>query len=189
MRRFGVRRVVALGTAAVVASGVVAASSASAGPTDIGAITSWAQAFEAATLSAVSGATGSGDNLTCDPEPTVGAEVVNPRAQYVVGELYGHAALVGHWKCASLDTHKTYTITGQVADYYYSSGSYRQWASSPYTTSSSIAGTATTTPTLITSYPGGSPALNTWHYARMDGWTSTGRHVWAISQLYYVSGN
>lgn len=70
---------------------------------------------------------------------------------------------------------------------YYSAGAYRPGASAG-SFMWATAGAATVNPLRIVTYPGGSPALNTWHYARFVGTTSTGRTIVSNSPLFYVAG-
>jgi hypothetical protein len=171
--------------AAAAAMTVGATVSAHAGLTDIGAFTQYVDAVTSDTTFSISAQPP--DNITCDPAAVVDGRMINPRAGVVVGEVYGQAEIVAHWKCASLDTGKAYTVTGTVTDMYYSAGAYRAGASFR-DNFGAVEGAATVNPRGVVSYVGGSAALNTWHYAHFAGVTSTGRHVATNSQLFYVAG-
>ena len=180
-----VRAVGAVLAAVGTATAVITASAASAGPVD--PFTQWVQAAAAAASQDAGQLLAANDNLTCDPSPTVAATEVNPRVQYVVGEVYGSAALAAHWKCASIDTSKVYSMTCSVTDRYFSGAGYVSGQAAT-DTRQAIAGQDTADPVLKTSYAGGSAALNTWHYAYAQCTTTTGRSVSAVSQLFYVAG-
>ena len=146
-----------------------------------------AQVTSDTTFNASEAVAWAGDNLTCDPQPAVDGHMINPRAGVVVGEVFGQAELVAHWKCASLDTGAVYGIWGVVTDRYFNGSGYAAYDSGR-DGMNSIAGVGTVNPRAVLSYPGGSPALNTWHYAHFEGWTSTGRRIRGSSPLFYVAG-
>jgi hypothetical protein len=179
-------RVAGAAIAAVLAgTAVITASSASAAPTDF--FTQWAQEAEAAAQQDAGQLLAVNDNLTCDVTPSVAASEANPRVQCVVGEVYGNAVEAAHWKCASLDTGKVYSMTCTVTDMYFHGTGYVAGAAKAETRNA-IAGQDTADPVNTPSYPGGSAALNTWHYARAICTTTTGRLARAVSQLFYVAG-
>lgn len=177
--------VVAATAAALVLGG---SSGAHAGPADPPAFTLYGAVVQADALANVADTSASvGDNITCDPVPVVDGHMLNPRAGVVVGEVYGQAEIAAHWKCASLDTGATYTVHGVVTDWYFSGGTYMSGENDP-DNMTALAGVGTVNPNLVVSYPGGSPALNTWHYARFTGTTTTGRRIVGVSPLFYVAG-
>lgn len=157
--------------------------------TDLGAFTQYANAVSADTSASLADSINAAtDNITCDPAATVDGHMINPRAGVVVGEVYGQAEIVAHWKCVSLDTGTTYTAFGTVTDMYYAAGAYRAGASANSGVTNSTLGAVTVNPFRTITYPGGSAALNTWHYAHFVGTTSTGRRITTNSQLFYVAG-
>jgi hypothetical protein len=133
------------------------------------------------------GTPGGGDNLTCDPEPVVDGRMVAPRAPVVVGEVYALVELAGHLKCATLDRNLGWWIDARVTDRYWDGGMY-QPGGSVGAYQSAVAGVAAADPAGFVQYPGGHDALNTWHYAHFQAWTSTGRYVSWVSPLFYVAG-
>lgn len=165
----------------------LAAQPAHASPTDIGAFTQYADAVAGDTTVSLNNTITGNDNITCDPVAVVDGHMVNPRAGVVVGEVYAQVEVVAHWKCVSLDTGTTYWANGVVTDMYFSAGAYHAGGSAR-ALNNAIAGATTVNPFTIISYAGGSPALNTWHYAHFVGTTSTGRVIKTDSQLFYVAG-
>ena len=155
-----------------------------AGVTDI---TPYAQQVEQVTLENLSDQLSApSDNITCQPTATVEGSLVTPQASFVVGEIFGQTQSAGNWSCTSLDTSLHYTITGIVTDWYAVPGGAQAGCAGNFATSS-LEGTATAAPVALCSYPAGSAALNTWHWAVFNGFTSTGHRVKAISAPeYYV---
>ena len=179
------KAIIAAAAAALVVGG---SSVANAGPAELPAFTLYAGVVQADALANIADSSAAvGDNITCDPQPIVDGRMVNPRAGIVVGEVYGQAEIVGHLKCVSLDTGATYTLNGTVTDWYYNGTAYVPGQSDP-DSMPAVAGAATVNPNRIVSYVGGSPALNTWHYARFVGTTTTGRRIVGVSPLFYVAG-
>lgn len=165
-----------------------AAGSAVAGPADVRAFTLYADVVRADLLAnAADTAAAAGDNLTCDPQPLVDGRMLNPRVGIVVGEVFGQAEIVAHWKCASLDTGAVYTVTGTITDWYFHGGRYVTDAVGT-DSMSATAGVAAVHPYAVLRYPGGHAGLNTWHFARFVGTTTTGRRIVGDSPLFYVAG-
>ncbi|HEV2888949.1 MAG TPA: hypothetical protein VGX28_01090 [Frankiaceae bacterium] len=182
-RRHG--KALGVAAAAAIAAGTGAVAEAA---TEVPAFTLYAAVVQAdATANLADTSAAFGDNITCDPAPVVDGHMLNPRAGVVVGEVYGQAEIVGHWKCVSLDTGAVYSATGTVTDWYYTGGHYVSGLSANNTLPAT-AGATTVNPNRIVRYAGGSPALNTWHYARFVGTTTTGRTIRGVSELFYVAG-
>lgn len=183
---FRTKALVVVAAAALAAAG--APTVASAGLAEVSAFTLYADIVRADALANVADtAAAAGDNITCDPQPVVDGHMINPRAGVVVGEVYGQAEISAHWKCASLDTGATFTVNGTVTDWYLAGGAY---VSGDYGSDAApaTAGVATANPYAVLSYPGGHPGLNTWHFARFVGTTTTGRRIVGDSPLFYVAG-
>ncbi len=184
---FHPRRNIKRGIVAVLACGTALAIStpAFAGPTDVGAFTQYEQAAAAAASSIAADALVTNDNLTCSA-PTAGGSEVNPRVQYVVGEVYGNDAVFGEWDCESRAV-GSISMSGTITDMAFFGGGYHGVASGA--DARVLSGACAVAPKALGSFGGGSGALNTWHYARFEGRTSTGRHVFAVSTLFYVASN
>lgn len=181
-------KLVGLGLAAITGLAVTT-SPASAAIADLQpASVGYSQAVTEVTLINADATSNTSDNLSCSP-PTVGGTMVNPRTQYVLGEVYGTDVIFAEWDCVNRNTGTSFTITGRVVDYAFYSGRWNNVGSSPYESSTSTLGVAAITPYKMNQFPGGSPALNTWHYARFDGVTSTGKRMAGVSELFSVSGN
>jgi len=176
------------GLISVVAGGTLLgmAGPSFAGTTDV---LPYVQQVEQVTLANVSDQLSEpADNITCQPTATVEGALVTPQASFVVGEIFGQTESTANWVCTSLDTSVHYSISGVVTDWYAIPGRAQAGCSGNFGMSS-LEGTATTAPVALCSYPAGSAALNTWHWAVFTGMTSTGHKVTAISAPeYYVPG-
>ena len=128
------------------------------------------------------------DNLTCGV-PIPGGSQINPRVQYVLGEVYANDVVFGEWDCASR-TGANFSISGTIYDMAWSPAlrRYTSAGSAPQTMTS-IAGAAAVTPYKMNAFPGGHWALNQLHYARFVGTTSTGRAIDVRGQLFTVASN
>ena len=163
-------------------------TAAQASAAEVSAFTLYTNAVAADSLASAADTSASvGDNITCDPAAVVTGTGANPRVQYVVGEVYATVVMAAHWKCASLDTGVAYTISGTATDMYYSAGAYRAGGVAT-DAMGDVYGAGTVNPARTITYAGGHAAINTWHYVRFVGTTSTGRRIITNSQLFYVSG-
>lgn len=168
--------------AAVTASG----PAAHADPLDTPALSSYLTVTFTQTTENLARGMSVRDNLTCDPAPVVDGRMLAPRAPIVVGEVYAHVEIAGHLKCASLDTNASYWVHAVVRDHYWDHGVYRVGGSA-WDFRTSEGGAATVNPVAVLQYEAGHGALNTWHYAEFEGWTSTGRHITGVSPAFYVA--
>lgn len=181
---FGMLKKFGIGAAVVAIA--MSGSTAQAAEDNVAALTIYADVL-ASDVSWNAGQVSVNDNITCDPSPVVDGRMVSPRAAYVVGEAYANVEIAGHLKCVSLDTGKVYWLRGQVNDMYFSAGAYRTGPGF-VNTMNAVAGAATVNPAGVIQYAGGSAALNTWHYTKFVGTTSTGRVIRGSSPLFYVAG-